>query len=155
MGECSDRHRNGIIVVGLICLLTCIGCASQNDDQLAVYPATGEVSVDGKPAAGVYVVLTPAKGSEADEKGLKPTGTTDQDGLFSLSTYQQADGAPAGDYVITIQWMKEPTQVARGVMPGFSPPQDHFRGKYLNPEKSAWRVTIDEGENVLEPISVN
>ena len=33
-----------------------------------------------------------------------PRATVDKQGNFSLTTYEQADGAPPGEYLVTVEW---------------------------------------------------
>lgn len=151
--------RIGILAAAaaMICCLTLCGCTGETEsDRAEVYPAEGTVAVDGLPAAGVLLVLHPTEGSPADRAGVKPSATTDVDGTFRLSTYGQNDGAPAGEYAVTVQWYQNPSKrkPGPGMVPGFAPPVDYFQGKYNDPDSSPWHITIIEGENVLQPIDV-
>jgi len=40
--------------------------------------------------------------SEGDP--FRPSGMTDDQGIFKLTTYETHDGAPAGNYAITFRW---------------------------------------------------
>jgi hypothetical protein len=77
-----------------------------------------------------------------------PRVTTDKDGAFALTTYATDDGIPAGDYVVTMQW----TPPLPGERERDAP--DKFGGRYADPQKSNWKVTIKEGANDLPPFSV-
>ena len=80
-----------------------LGC-SQTDYPNVTYPVTGRLlTKDGAPAAGVRVTLHSSHIiSEGDP--FRPSGTSDQDGLFQLTTYETDDGAPAGNYAMTFRW---------------------------------------------------
>jgi serine/threonine-protein phosphatase CPPED1 len=95
---------------------------------LPTHPAGGVVFFEGSPVAGAVVTLS------ADmPKGPKPTGIAAADGSFKLSTYKAFDGAPAGEYKISVS------------APGLP-------AKYASAAKSELRATIraDKNEVVLE-----
>jgi hypothetical protein len=142
----------------LLCLLVGAGCGGGGGEgQLPVHPVSGKVSVNGQAASGVLVLLHPAEGSAAAQGGVVPSATTGEDGTFQLSSYGQDDGAPLGEYSVTIQWYQSETKSTRGkpaIPAGFARRSDRFHGKYNDPKKSPWQVTITEGTNVLKPIEV-
>ena len=74
--------------------MTLCGCGSTKHP---VAPTEGVVLLDGKPAAGVSVVFRQAGLS------MVASGKTDKDGRFELSTYGEADGAPVGECVATVE----------------------------------------------------
>src|SRR4051794_7580676 len=84
----------------LVAFVVASGCGQKG---LALYPVHGSVTVDGKPAAAVFVIFCPVGGSEEAQK-KRPSGYTDTDGKFQLTTNVKDDGAPAGDYKILAQW---------------------------------------------------
>lgn len=144
--------------LSLLCLLASAGCGSdEGAGRLAVHPASGKVTFKGAAASGVLVVLHPAEGSSAAQTGVLPSATTDKDGSFQLTTYEQNDGAPAGAYIATIQWYQSALTATPGrpaPPAGFARPVDRLRGKYKSPDKSPWQMTIIEGKNVLQPIEI-
>lgn len=116
--------------VGL--LLAGFGCgSSEGDKKGATFPVKGQVQLDGRPLGGVFVVLHPLAGDPA----RRSYGRTAADGTFVLSTYAHQDGAPAGEYIVTILWPDGEGQV----------PQ------YARPETSGIRVEIKQGANELAP----
>ena len=66
-----------------------------------MYPVHGRVLLDGKPMAGAMVILHPA--GDVGLNGLRPRALADADGWFKIYTYVIGDGAPAGNYAVTIQ----------------------------------------------------
>ena len=58
-----------------------------------VYPVKGQVFYEGRPAAGAVVILHRATMAA---HAPRPRGRADAKGEFALTTYQTADGAPAG-----------------------------------------------------------
>ena len=127
------------ILILVVSALLVSGCNSRPEYQEAdVFPVSGSVSVDGKPAAGVVVVFHPQTDTGMT-KGNKPYTTTGDDGTFQVTTYTTGDGAPAGEYIVTLIWPVNP----RGPSP------DRLKGRYAKPENSSITVTIQEGENKL------
>jgi hypothetical protein len=87
-------------IVGFLVLAgAMLGC--RGDPRfLPTYPARGQVFFEGKPAAGVLVFFHGPIGKGND--WTKPSASTDTEGNFSLVTYRQGDGAPVGNYTVTV-----------------------------------------------------
>jgi hypothetical protein len=86
--------------------------------------------------------------------GLFPHGTADASGRFSLTTYEQGDGAPAGQYRATVTWpvadyVPKTRQEREDLLTGGQPP-DRLKGRYGRPERSAFVVTVEAGEDTQE-----
>jgi hypothetical protein len=124
-------------------LLLATGCGGA-DGRVPLFPASGSVLVDGRPAVGVQVRLHPL-GAIGDIDALKPAGASGQDGSFRLGTYEGDDGAPAGRY--TLYWPEAPPD-------GSNSPDDLLGGRYADPAHSGLEATITEGENRLPPFEV-
>ena len=87
----------------VILCLALASCSRSQGYRKATFPVTGEVYVDGKPAALLAVTCVDLRG--IDEK--HPTDSaafTDEAGKFAISTYLSADGVPEGEYVLTFLW---------------------------------------------------
>src|SRR6516225_7107044 len=63
------------------------------------YPVKGQVLANGQPLAGAMIVFYPTAPDSPTASGV-----TDGQGRFELSTYNTKDGAPVGDYDVTITW---------------------------------------------------
>jgi hypothetical protein len=116
--------------------------ASCRSGRKAVYPVRGRVlDAAGKPAEGVLVIFHPV-GDEDDDPN-KPRGYTDAEGYFSLTTYEQGDGAPEGNYAVTVEWRP------RKKTPFGAEPADKLAGRYNNPRTTPFsgiRVTPETRE---------
>jgi 3',5'-cyclic AMP phosphodiesterase CpdA len=97
----------------------------------ATHPVKGKVFFDG--CALPEARLTFYEVDEKDPKRVtkRADALSDVDGSFMLSSYSAFDGAPAGDYVVTV------TAPAPNAVPE----------RYGKPQTSAVRVTIKPGSN--------
>ncbi len=101
----------GYAAAGLLLLGFDVGCHKSNSRP--VFPVRGQFVFQGRPLAGAFVVFHPLDGSEP--LTVEPRAHTGQDGRFVLTTYATGDGAPAGEYAVTVQWPEErPGEEDRG-----------------------------------------
>jgi hypothetical protein len=141
----SDSHRRASLRVGLL-VLTAAGLAmlpSCAGGRKPVYSVNGQVLVNGKPAAGATVVFHPVGATTSDT--LRPAAQVDAQGAFKLTTYAKDDGAPEGDYVVTVEWRPEKKT------PFDPPPADRLNGRYGNTQVSPLRAHVERLPNDLEP----
>ncbi|OWK46333.1 hypothetical protein FRUB_00032 [Fimbriiglobus ruber] len=106
----------------------------------------------GKPAAGATVVLHPV--GQIDPKTPLPTGKVDDKGTVRLSTFTQDDGAPPGQYTITVDWREvRKVTVGSDQIRELSP--DKLKGRYGKPDApAAPRVTVEKQPNKLPPLQL-
>jgi len=135
--------------VGLLglCLVSC----AKDNPRKPVFPVHGKVvDKDGKPATGALLVFHPVVG---DAEPIKPSARVENDGSFALTTYDNADGAPEGEYLVTVTWHQVVPH--KGYNPSPSTP-DKLAGRYAKLEKSKLRFRIDkQDDNVLELIQLH
>ena len=130
-----------------IALLSCaalIGCG-EKDWHAETHPTRGRVIINGQPAAGAVVELHSTGEKKPDVRNSRPWGIVQQDGTFTLSTYESGDGAPPGEYAITVRWPPDVNQPSL---------EDRLGGAYTKPDQSKWRATITEGDNELPPVEI-
>jgi hypothetical protein len=126
------------------------GCGSkQNPDQLKVYPTRGKLVYQGQPAAGALVRLHPR--SLDKPLAFQPRARVRPDGTFELTTYDNHDGAPAGDFAVTIEGRHQVDgdETAEGA--NFLP--EH----YNRPETTPFQVQVQaltDGANELPTIEL-
>ncbi|MBN1851130.1 MAG: hypothetical protein JW829_00340 [Pirellulales bacterium] len=135
----------------IISLAWIAGCSQTDGDRMKVYPVHGTVTVDGRPAEGVEIVFF---GATEDLKGkgtVAPYGTTDENGVYHLRSYDPGDGAPAGKFKVSIIW-PEPTPpgAAEETMQRI----DRFKSRYANPEKSGLTAEVPEGGGEIPPFKL-
>ena len=103
---------------------------------LAVYQATGSVTLAGQSIGGGVITLHPYR---TDFQMLvKPRGTLKKDGTFTLTTFNPNDGAPAGEYLVTVTWNREVVGVDGEVGPG----PNVLPLAYSSPETSSLKLKI-------------
>jgi hypothetical protein len=136
----------GFAPMALICSVVAsaslVGCSKS--DRLVTTPVEGKVlSQDGKPLERATVIF---HSTDSSAKFPKPRGTTDAQGLFQLSTYDTADGAPVGKYKVTIeQWYRDTPDQA---------PTNHLPPGLSSVSTSGFEVELTKGPNVLEPFKI-
>ena len=102
----------------------------------------GKVVFKGQPVAGARVTL---HARPADRFKANPFAVTDADGTFDVSTYHPNDGAPTGEFDVTVSW-------APPRNPNVSEPEDGpewLPPRYQKPVRSGLRVTVEAKENHL------
>jgi hypothetical protein len=141
----TSRRRFVAAAIMIPSLLAFTGCG-KSDVRLETFPVTGSLSVDGKPAPGATLVLHPVK-IEGETLGAAPSARVKDDGSFTVSSYGADDGAPAGEYTVTVSWYKVNDEGGPG--PNVLPPL------YASPTTSPIKVTINAGApTTLEPITI-
>ena len=125
------------------CVLT--GCSKKEEPfrkQTSV--VTGQVIVDGTPVPAespMKVECHNVAGMDQEHPTIS-SALTREDGKFEISTYESGDGLPAGDYVLTFMWGK------MNLIAGSYGGPDKLKGKYNNPDKSIFKISVKEGEPV-------
>jgi hypothetical protein len=129
-------------------LLVSAGCGES--DRESVFPVSGSVTVNGKKPKDAVVSFHPADELH-NPRALRSMATTEKDGTFRLTTYMSHDGAPEGEYVVTVYW---PAPLPRDAHPG-DVGADLLKGRYANPKTSPLRATVGKGENALAPFKLS
>jgi len=109
-----------------------------------VHAVVGHVAVGKTIPAGAQLVFHPVNGELPDM--AVPRATVKDDGSFTVSTFGAHDGAPEGEYIVTIQWFRMSKDGAPG--PNVLP------RTYSAPASSPLRVAVQPGRNQLEPLVI-
>lgn len=87
-----------------VVLLGAAGCSKRAAaDRVPVFPVEGAITLKGQPMPGAMVVFHP---KTPQENVPAPRAEINKDGVLKVSTYDGGDGAPEGEYVVTVQWNK-------------------------------------------------
>ncbi len=98
-------------MVAAVLLATISASCSRSGPGL--YPVHGTVTYKGQPAEGAVVYFHQQGGSPGPPRGLIPTAVVDSSGKFSLDCGDLGSGAPAGKYVVLVQWPDESVSLAK------------------------------------------
>lgn len=107
------------------------------------------MTFQNKPATKAVVVLRPL--APGPLKDVLPHGEVGSDGTFQIGTFAAGDGAPAGEYAVTITWPETTRDRDGAEVTG----GDRLNGRYSDPARSKWKVQIKEGGNELEPFRLD
>lgn len=147
---CSTRSLAGLVI--LLPLLAISSGCGEDAEQLQVHPVKGVVHYNGQPMkGGGTIVFLPTK-----EGGKEASGIIDESGNFTLTTYEEGDGAAPGLYRIAIYQVttKEaetsPEQETTGEETETVAEKDRIPADYSNPSRSPETQEIKEGENNLK-----
>ncbi|MCE9548199.1 MAG: hypothetical protein K8T25_22230 [Planctomycetia bacterium] len=126
------------------------GCGRKEPPRTKSWPAKGKLLVNGTPAEKAEVTLhpkTPLKDVAGRE--LFPHARVAADGSFDLQTYEDGDGAPPGEYVVTVVW---PEVKIDGGEELLGP--DRLHNNFSDPKFPAATVVIESHENIIPPIDL-
>lgn len=125
------------LVAGLLALAGC------GESKPATVPVAGRVTLNGQPAAGALVVFHPRdKGRENDPK---PLATAADDGTYALTTFEDKDGAPAGEYGVTVVWLVK-GKAAKFTIGDGGGGTDKLGGRYGNPQQPKLTASVKPGQ---------
>lgn len=145
MTRTSQRILALFAVATLPAFAALSGCG---DDRLPLYPVQGRVlDGQGQPAIGAQVYFHSASGGS---EGIPtPVGKVDDQGDFHLTTYVEGDGAPEGEYAVTIIWPPPRTTPFEPVG------GDQLNGTYADPKNPRLRFTVKaDSENTVPAINL-
>lgn len=125
--------------------LACCSC-SKDDGRIAVFPVHGKVLLDGKPVPHAFVVFHPVEDSSPG--AIHPRAQSKDDGTFETSSYDTGDGAPVGEYVVTVERHRPPTSDDP------NPGPNQLPRKYASSKSSKLKVHVSQGVNDLKPFEL-
>jgi len=119
----------------------CSSGRKSSEVRKPVHPVHGQLFVGGKPAAGAFVFFVPVN-EPANPTDPRPRAEVGPDGSFGVSMYGDKDGAPVGEYLVTVMWEGEG---------GY----DKLKGQYSDATRSKLRAVVKQGANELPPFKLN
>ncbi|MDZ4659795.1 MAG: BON domain-containing protein [Bythopirellula sp.] len=129
-----------------LAVLLAVGCGEAALEKLPVYPAKGSITFKGKPIPGAMITLHP---TTPVENVPNPQANVSKDGTFSIRTYGAEEGAPEGDYKLTVLWYKP---IVNG--PDFTSGPNVIPQKFTKPETTSIEIKIAAGKNDLPTIQL-
>jgi hypothetical protein len=130
-------------------IVLALGCSSKDPNRLETVPVTGTVTYNGKPVDGAIVTFL------ARKENIPATGMTDAEGRFSLTTYEDGDGAVIGDHDVSVNKTIGSASTAVSIdedpehyTPGITPPpvvKHLVPERYSQPDTSGLKVTVAKG----------
>jgi len=139
------RCTRTAIVVATLFALPAIGCG-QADSRVPTHQVQGVIRFRGQPTEGAFIALTPKNAAEGVPN---PRATVAKDGTFSIGTFDGNDGAPEGEYIVTMQWYK-PVRQGNDMVGG----PNVLPVKYASARTSDVKIHVAAGENRLQPIQL-
>ncbi|WP_010584765.1 transthyretin-like family protein [Schlesneria paludicola] len=132
----------------MMAVIVASGCSNSELIPPKTVPVSGSVTYKGKPAAGVRVKFHPQ--FNIGKLDFVPYGETGADGKYVLSTGKPGNGAPKGEYLVTL----EMPYIGVDPQDGLESELDRLKGVYSDPYKNNWTVILNDGENVLDPFQI-
>lgn len=138
------------LLAAVVVALAIIPACGKSNGRVKVYPSQGKVLVHGAPAEGATVIFYPA-GTAPTPGAPAPQGTTDSQGVFKLSAYAPGDGAPEGEFKVSIIW---PAPLPPGVRESAEGSKDRLGGRYSDPQKSQLTAKVEKGGGEIPPFDL-
>ncbi len=143
---------------------TLAGCSGDGSTpRLPVFPVTGKVTMLGRPLPGALVGFAPIG------KQVFAMGRTNDEGVYSLMTYDTGDGASVGEFSVTVTKPtlstaapipSGPTHGANGVLTmtahaarpkaGKAGEEGLLPGRYSAAETTPLKFTVKADNNVFD-----
>ncbi len=151
-GPGRRRAHSALLVIGLSCAVLASSCGKSKipeiQGKLPVFPARGTLLLDGKPLVNANLVFHPTTPFAKDASKFLPRGRTNEEGAFSLTTYSDNDGAPAGTYRVTVSYRGVHQNLRTNEEPELLPPT------FRNPRATSLKAEIHEGDNDLAALEI-
>jgi hypothetical protein len=129
-------------------ILVCVLCAMQTSckGRPKLFPVRGKVICQEMNLEGAVVTLHPM--GAPSESAPCPQGVVGKDGSFQISTYAKNDGAPSGQYRVTI--------ALEVIEPGGDRDEANIitPGKYASPDTTEFTIDVKELMGDLEPFVI-
>src|SRR5262245_3357070 len=141
--------------VGLVTLLAfaaLLAASCGRSDFHKVYPVKGKVLVNGQPAGECIVTLNRTF-DDNHPRRVTHYGMTNEHGEFQVTSYNAGDGAPEGEYIVTIEW-RERSGVLKNNFEGI----DRLGGAYAKPDQTkgqqGFKITVGREPLELPPFEL-
>ncbi|MGE3314845.1 MAG: hypothetical protein AB7O26_06970 [Planctomycetaceae bacterium] len=123
------------------------GCGKSH--PVGCYSVEGQVLMDDKPLYEARVVFHPL--TPLPENIAKPIAVSDEQGKFSLTTFEKDDGAPPGEYAITVEYRELRLVGEEEIRDG----RDLLDPMFSDPKRTSLKYEVIEGKNDVPPLKVH
>lgn len=136
------------ILCGALVAPALSGCSGGKEPWETTYPVSGVVTYNGKPVANADISFFPEDQSFPDV--VRPKAKSGEDGTFVISTFGGGDGAPAGNYKVTI--VRHEIAVSKDTI--VAKPND-LPNKYSKRDTTDLAVQVEASPNNLAPFELH
>jgi hypothetical protein len=140
--------RFTFFLLAAVAFLPLTGCG--RGSGVRQFKVHGKVLSQGQPAVGAIVVFHPASSMGAASR-FPPRGVVGKDGAFTIGSRTTDDGAPAGDYAVTIIWPGEEDPKKQFD----TTPPDRLKNRFNDARHARWNLHIKDGANELEAFNLD
>ena len=146
LGQTALWNRNGgrqtLLVLMICCIATTIGC-SESETRLTTHKVTGRIEKKGVGVPNATIIFHP---KNPPAGFIKPRAISNAQGEFTLTTYESGDGAPVGEYEVTLeQWLNDNPQVGA---------TNRLPKKFGTPNASGLKASVAAAQNILPPFEI-
>jgi hypothetical protein len=134
-------------LAAVICCVLAGLCSACGASHKPVYPVHGEVRVNGQAPVHAQVGFFPV--NDAGPDVVRPIGQVDEQGQFTLTSYAKGDGAPEGEYRVTVAWY-----LASRRPNDDSPPLNYLPASYARPDSTPLHAVVSKGGVQLQPFEL-
>jgi len=142
----SRLYRATLITYALLSASAFSGCGPGNAWDKA-YPAKGVVTHKGKPVKDAEIRFFPI--DDKFPESVRPWAKSNENGEFVLSTYNRDDGAPTGEYKVTV--VHHEIVISKETM---TTKPNNLPKKYATKETTDLTVQVGQGETTLPPLEL-
>lgn len=143
------RASDTTCLLALLLVFCTGGCAPESAGPLC-FPVTGTVTLDGRPLAEAIVLLVPIDIDPEAANAPRPMGITGADGSFALTTQLPHDGAPSGEYIVTVELRDKRLDGDELIRDG----KNLLPDRYRDPAKSPFKFGVHESENTIPTLNL-
>lgn len=143
--------RHFLVTIFSVCLawfLVAGGLGIYADFTCEIYPVTGFVHVDGRPPVGAKLEFSRVNSEQWAV--LTPKAVVDKLGRFQVTSIANRNGAPAGEYIVTVKWT--PEQLG---FEGFESGPNLLPARYASTDSSPLLIKVEPRANRLEPMEIH
>lgn len=116
---------------------------------MPVHPVSGKITLAGHPIKDAQLVFHPIDPNYSLE--LRPRARSQADGSFQVTTYETHDGAPIGNYRVTVSWQGPLDGVKYDDQDALP---ERLPTRYQNPGSSGLSVEVSTGVNQIPPFDL-